>query len=144
MGAGGYIKVPCLRVHIRKGSWSTTKNKVHLSNFVHPRIVNAMKSVIAIALFISCLCVLASAQDTVNCLQQASSLASCVTRLSESGGDDFCNECGNPLFRYYRDCIGSTSAVTQGESYYIKQTDNFAVRTIIISDKNTSSIVDGN
>ena len=109
--------MPCLRAYIRKGSWSTTENKLFPSNFVHPRIVNTMKSVIAIALFISCLCVLASAQDAANCLQQASSLASCISRLPEStGGDDFCNECGNPLFRYYRGCTGSTSAITLGES----------------------------
>ena len=26
MGAGRYIKVPCIRVYIRNGSWSTTEN----------------------------------------------------------------------------------------------------------------------
>ena len=75
-------------------------------------LVKDMKTIIAIALVISCVCAVASAQS---CTEQAASLVSCINMLS-TGGTSFCNDCGNPLFRYYRDCLGgNTTPVTTSE-----------------------------
>ena len=77
-----------------------------------------MKGIVAIAAVISCLCVVASAQS---CDDQATQLASCSGRLAVAtltgATGSFCDDCGNSLYRYYRDCIsgGDVTPVTNGE-----------------------------
>ena len=74
-----------------------------------------MKTILAIVV-ISCFFVVASSQ--FDCLNRASQLASCITRLGQSTDTDaFCNECGNSLVRYYQDCANGVGVdgVKQGK-----------------------------
>ena len=77
-----------------------------------------MKGLIAIAAVISCLWVIASAQS---CEDQAKQLASCISQLAVaaiSGNTaSFCNNCGNPLYVYFRNCVdgGDVTPVTRGK-----------------------------
>lgn len=67
-----------------------------------------MKAVIAIAV-LACFLAVASAQNPFTCGTRAGELATCVSRLgtaSQDGVTAFCNECGNSLVSYYRDCLG--------------------------------------
>ena len=77
-----------------------------------------MKSVTIIALILCLWTVAAKAVDFGECAQRAVSEASCITRLNSGNeGNTFCNECGNSLYRYYRDCISGSdvSPVTTSE-----------------------------
>ena len=73
-----------------------------------------MKVIIATAV-VSCLLVVASAQ---NCVQRAQDVTNCAASLTNPDVDiqDFCNRCGNTLIRYYNDCLNGAGvdAVKQG------------------------------
>ncbi len=75
-----------------------------------------MKAIIAIAV-ISCLFVVASSQS-LDCIRIAGELATCISRLGTTTDTaSFCNDCGNSLVRYYRDCAGGAGVaqVQQGQ-----------------------------
>lgn len=64
-----------------------------------------MKTVLAIAV-ITCLFVMGLAQNE-QCASRASEVSNCISMSSVSSDDDverFCDECGNKLVNYYREC----------------------------------------
>ena len=77
-----------------------------------------MKGIVVITAVISCLWVVASAQT---CSDQSAQLASCISQLAVAAitGNtaSLCNNCSNPLYRYYQDCIngGNVTPVTSGK-----------------------------
>lgn len=72
-----------------------------------------MKLTIVLAV-VSCFILSVSAQ---NCVQRASQITTCTTRLASGGTGAFCNECGNTLIRYYQDCVAGlgVDAVKQSQ-----------------------------
>ena len=75
-----------------------------------------MRTILAIVV-ISYFFVVASSQSS-DCGSRANNVATCISRLSSSTDiQAFCNECGNKLVSYYRDCAGGVGvdAVKQGK-----------------------------
>ena len=74
-----------------------------------------MRTILAIVV-ISCFFVVASSQ--FDCLNRASQLASCLSRVGQSTDtESFCNDCGNSLIRYYNDCLNGAGVdgIKQGK-----------------------------
>ena len=71
-------------------------------------IKNKMRTILAIAVITCFFAVPISSQFNLNCVNRLTDLGSCITRLGTATLDstDFCNECGNSLVSYYRDCAG--------------------------------------
>ena len=74
-----------------------------------------MKTILAIVV-ISCFFVVASSQSS-DCVNRLNDLASCLSMVGQSTDTTaFCNDCGNKLVSYYRDCTGGVGvdAIKQG------------------------------
>ena len=69
------------------------------------QIKDKMRTILAIVV-ISCFFAVATSQFSFDCATRLADLGNCITRLGTAtqGQTDFCNECGNPLVSYYRDC----------------------------------------
>ena len=82
-----------------------------------------MRTILAIVV-ISCVFIVASSQS--DCLNRANDVNNCISRLSygsRTNLEAYCNECGNSLIRYYRDCTSGAAvdagidAVKQGKFF---------------------------
>ena len=71
-----------------------------------------MRTILAIVV-ISCFFAVAASQS-LDCITRLADLGSCITRLGTAtlGQTEFCNECGNSLISYYRDCAGGNGVDT--------------------------------
>ena len=65
-----------------------------------------MRAILAIAV-ISCFFIVAHSQS-LQCATRLVDVGTCISRLATAnqGSTNFCNECGNSLVSYYRDCTG--------------------------------------
>ena len=68
-----------------------------------------MKAVLAVVVT-SCLFVMASSQDVVQCANRAADLANCIS--AEITVATYCNDCGSQLRSYYNDCLTGTARTT--------------------------------
>ena len=75
-----------------------------------------MKAVLAVVV-ISCLFVMASSQDAVQCARRAADLANCIS--AGTTGATYCSDCGSQLRSYYNDCLtgsAQTAAINELDS----------------------------
>ena len=78
-----------------------------------------MRTILATAVIACFFAVPTLSQFNFGCVTRLADLASCTTRLATatSNSTDFCNDCGNTLVSYYRDCTSGVGVdtVTAGD-----------------------------
>ena len=76
-----------------------------------------MRTILAIAVVTCFLAVPTLSQfgQFTNCATRLASLGNCIARLATAtrNSTDFCNDCGNTLVSYYRDCGGASVNTVQ-------------------------------
>ena len=80
-----------------------------------------MKTVLAIAV-VSCLFVIASSQDAVQCARRATELSICLA--ASVTGATYCTDCGSKLRSYYNDCLTGTARTTAITSLNLGESKN--------------------